>query len=1058
MSGDISAGGMSHRNDLIGRFAQHPVACNLLMIMMLLAGFWALAKLNTQMFPTFSIDYIHIGVPWSGASAEDVEAAIINVIEDKVRNLADVKEMNSVSKRSWGDVWLRFEEGTDLNAAADKVTQALASIRNLPADAEDPTITILENRELINRLVITGPPSLAELRPLAKLMEEQLLAAGIAEIRIVGLPEEELAIQFERRTLHELGLSLPQIAARIRSQSQDVPAGQLGQAEMGRELRGIEQRRSELGFQHLPLVASADGSLLTLGDVATVTRRAKDGSLSMRMDGKPAVELALYRSTTDDTLQMANTVAAWLEQFRAQIPPGVDVKVYDERWKPLSERIALLVKNGASGLVLIILILYLFLTGRVAFWVTVGIPVSFMATLMVLYLIGGSINMISLFALIMALGIIVDDAIVVGEDALTHYQTGEDSLQAAEGGARRMFWPVMSSSLTTVAAFLPLMLVGDYIGAILGAIPWVIVCVIIASLVESFLILPGHLRHTFLKQQHRRESPFRERLNARFDRFRDHFFRPIVTHALAHRRVVVAGAFAALTLAFGLLLGGRIGFVFFPTPEVNVLIVNASFHAGTPQAKVSDYMAAIEDNLAATDTALGGGLVQTAVTRLGMAIQPGTNFTRTGEQYAHMQIELLASDHREVRNTQFIQEFESRLVRPPELASFGVFEPSIGPPGRDLEIRVSGHDASTIKLAALDLAERLSATPGVAGVEDDTPYGREQVIFELNAVGESLGLTTAEIGRQLRATFDGELVQIIQIAGEEVEVRVTGVDAERNYLHGLDSLPIQLPNGDSVPLGNVVELHSQRGFERLRHAGGQLAIKVTGDVLENMANANLIRADLQSQVLPELRARYPVQFSFTGQAEDQAATLGDMRRGLFYGLAMIYLVLAWVFGSYGWPLIVMSIIPFGIIGALFGHWVMGLDLTMLSIFGLFGLSGIVVNDSIILVAFYKELRARGLNCNAALIEAACQRLRAVLLTSLTTIGGLIPLMFETSLQASFLIPMATSITFGLAFATVLVLVVVPTLLSLYEQRFGTAQGLKASGAAIDATEPAAAPL
>ena len=1029
-----------HRNDLIGQFAQHPVACNLLMVMMLLAGLWGLSKLNTQLFPTFSIDYINIVVPWSGASAEDVEEAVVNVIEDKVRNIAGVREMSSVSKRGWGGVWLRFESGSDLRAAADEVDQAIATIRNLPQDAEDPTITILENRELISRLVLSGPDSLAELRPVARRMEQELLAKGIAEIRILGLPEEEIAIQVERATLHELGLSLPDIAARVRSQSQDVPAGELGQADIARELRAVEKRRSELGFARLPLYSQSDGSVITLGDIATVSRRARDGALSMRVNGQVAVELALYRSSSDDTLDMARTVESWLTGFRQQMPPGFEIQVYDEQWKPLQDRIQLMIKNGASGLLLVVLILFLFLSGRVAFWVTVGIPVSFMATLMVLYLIGGSINMISLFALIMALGIIVDDAIVVGEDALTHYQQGAVPLQAAERGARRMFWPVLSSSLTTIAAFLPLMLIGDYIGAILGAIPWVIVCVIIASLIESFLILPGHLRHTFARQHHRPEGERRRKLNAYFDHFRDHIFRPVISHALNHRRLVLAGAFGSLLLVFGLLAGGRIGFVFFPTPEVNMLIANAGFTAGTPRERIAEYMAEIEKQIQATDEALGGDmdepLVQTAVTRLGMAIQPGTNFTRTGDQYAHIQIELLASDHRDVRNATFIQELEARVSRPPEMDTFGVFEPSLGPPGRDLEIRISGQDASALKQAALALTDILAATPGVAGVEDDTPYGREQVIFELNAVGKSLGLSTADIGQQLRAGFEGEIVQIIQIDGDEVEVRVTSSDAERKHLRGLESMPVRLPDGRSAPLGNVVTLHARRGFERLRHSGGQLAVKVTADVIEQIANANRIRADLQQDILPQLSARYPVQFAFTGQAEDQAATLGDMQRGMLYGLAMIYLVLAWVFGSYGWPLVVMSIIPFGLVGALFGHWVMGLDLTILSLFGFFGLSGIVVNDSIILVAFYKELRERGLSVHNALVEASCQRLRAVMLTSLTTIAGLTPLMFETSLQARFMIPMATSITFGLAFATTLVLILVPTLLSLYEQALG----------------------
>ncbi len=1018
---------------MIGRFAQHPVACNLLMIIMILSGLWALTKLNTQFFPTFSIDYIMVTVPWSGASAEDAESAITDVLEDRFRTLADVKEVSSVSKQGLAQIWVRYREGTDLNAAADEIDQAISTVRNLPETAEDPQITILENRELINRLVVNGPTSLNELRPIIRRMETELLELGIEQVSIIGLPEEEIARQFTPAQIHELGLSLPEIANLISARSRDVPAGSLGRADVSRELRSVQQRRTEIGFQSLPLVTDDSGRLLTLGDVARVERRAKDDALELRYQGQLAVELALYRGKTDDALRTAGIVDNWLSALRPTLPPNVEITVYDQQWHLLRERINLLLKNGLSGLVLVIGILYLFLNGRVALWVTVGIPVSFLATLVVLYLTGGSINMISLFAMIMALGIIVDDAIVVGEDALAHYQFGEAPLEAAEGGARRMFWPVLSASMTTVAAFLPLMLIGDYIGAILKAIPWVVICVIIASLVESFLILPGHLRGAFHTMHHRQAPPRRQKLEDAFNRFRDQRFRPFVAAALRNRRVVLAAAFAAMLFVMGLMGGGRVGFVFFPTPEINVLIANVGFATGTPEERVSEFLAELETALAETDAELGGDLVRTAVTRLGMAIQPGTNFTRTGKQYAHIQVELKPSDQRDVRNPEFMSNWENRVKRTPGVETFGIFEPSVGPPGQDLEIRVTGENANQIKQAAQELLQVLRETPGVSGAEDDTPYGREQIIFELNPVGESLGLTTAAVGRQLRAAFDGELVQIFQDQGDEIEVRVTFADADRDRVRGLDSLPVVLPNGHSVPLGNVVSLSTQRGFERLRHSDGRLAIKVTGNVIEALANANAIRAELSATVLPDIKRRYPVHFEFTGQAEDQAETLKDMVTGLVYALALIYVVLAWVFGSYGWPLVVMSIIPFGIVGALFGHWVMGIDLTILSLFGLFGLSGIVVNDSIILVVFYKEQRAEGMPVQQALTEAACQRLRAVLLTSLTTIAGLTPLMFETSMQAQFLIPMATSITFGLAFTTGLVLVFVPTLLSLWEE-------------------------
>ncbi|MEN8720630.1 MAG: efflux RND transporter permease subunit, partial [Oceanococcaceae bacterium] len=834
-------------------------------------------------------------------------------------------------------------------------------------------------------------------------------------------------------TLSALDLTLPELAQALRDRSQDAPVGLLAESSASRELRAVQKRRGEYALSTLLLPDRSGEHSLRLGDVASIDRAPKTDEVLVSMAGAPAVELALFRSRTQDALDTAEIVNDWIERTRPILPPELSLHVYDEQWKPLQERITLLLKNGLSGLVLIVAVLYLFLTGRVAFWVTVGIPVSFLATLFVLYLSGGSINMMSLFALIMALGIIVDDAIVVGEDAAAHYDAGEGAIGAAEGGARRMFWPVISSSATTIAAFLPLMLIGDYIGAILFAIPMVVICVIIASLIESFLILPGHLRHSLERMHHRPTSGWRRRFDVGFARFREGAFRRLVRAALGNRRVVLATALAGLVLAIGLLSGGRITFTFFPTPELNALIANVGFAAGTPDDEVQDFLAELERSLGVVNDDLGGDFVLTAVARQGTSVQPGTNFTRSGRQYAHMQIELTPSDARDVRNAEFIRRWEQEIQLPTGLDTFGIFEPSIGPPGRDIELRLVGQDLPAIKRAALELVDLLQATPGVSGVDDDTPFGREQILFALNAEGEALGLDTRGLAQQLRAALDGELVQIYQDDGAEIEVRLQLTSADTDSIIGLNNLPIRTPAGRIVPLGNVVNLDTQRGFDRIRRSEGQRAIKISADVDESTTNATALRARISRDIVPDIEARFPVRVQQTGQAENQANTFADMQRGLLFALALIYIVLAWVFASWGWPLLVMSIIPFGLVGAIFGHWLLGMDLTILSLFGLFGLSGIVVNDSIILVVFYKQLREAGVPVQQALEDASCLRLRAVLLTSLTTIGGLIPLMFETSLQAQFLIPMATSIVFGLALATLLVLVLVPTLLSLYEQ-------------------------
>ena len=1041
-----------HRNDIVGIFAQHKVAANLLMIVMLLAGVWGLSNLNVQFFPNFEVEVVTVRTIWSGASAEDVERSITIPLEQTLRTTDGLDKMTSTSSQGLSLISLEFPTDSDMGAASDRVTELVNSVRNLPLDAEPTEVSHVVRYEPVARLLVHGPSDIRELRPLVRRIERELLEGGIAKVDITGLPEDELAIQIPQAALEDLGLSLKDVAARVATDSRDLPAGTVGRDDVGREIRTLNQSRSELEFEQIALLADREGRLVRVGDVAEVERRARPNQVELSYQGKPAVELRTMRSATSDSLESAQILQAWLADARQRYPPGVGFTVYDESWTLIQDRINLLVKNGLGGLVLVIAILFLFLNGRVALWVTVGIPVSFMATLAIVYVAGGSINMISMFALIMALGIIVDDAIVVGEDALSHYQSGEGSLEAAEGGARRMLAPVMSSSLTTIAAFIPLFAITGFIGKFLGDIPFVIVCVIIASLIESFLILPGHLRHSFRSLQHQDPGRFRRRWDAGFARVRDHHFRGLVTWAVNNRMAIVAIALASVIVLFGLLRGGRIGFSFFPNIEANMIVASATFVAGTPPDRVATFARQMERALYETDEALGGGLVKVATVATGRGYFSKGRQTQTGDQFASLTVELIPSDQREVRNEALIEAWDERLMRPPGLEYLTITSRTGGHPGRDLEVQLTGGDAETLKLAALDLAESLAAIPGVQAIEDDMPYGPQQLVFSLSPLAESLGLSVEDVGRQLRGAFDGELAQLFNEGDEEVEVRVMLPDRERHRLTALEDFNLMLADGRRVPLLSMIELEERRGFKAVRHTEGRLAVNLFADVDKKIANANAIRAQLRAGLLPEMAQRYGINWDFTGRAEDQRETADDMKRGALFALAMIYIVLAWVFGSYGWPLVVMAIIPFGIVGALFGHFVMGITPTILSMFGLFALSGIVVNDSIILVVFYKQLREKGMAVKQAIVEAACQRLRAVLLTSLTTIAGLLPLLFETSLQAQFLIPMAVSISFGLAFATFLVLLLVPSLLSALEGARLRLFGLRVAG------EPALAEL
>lgn len=1015
-----------HSRGFIGLFARHKVAANLLMLIMLLAGVVALLKINVQFFPNFELDYATVRVVWPAANAEDIESSITEPIERVLRNLDNLDEMTSTSSLGVSVVSLKFEEGTNMIEALDQINQRVGELRNLPQDAEKPIIERIVRYEPIARVVLIGEQAtLDELRPLARRFERELLDAGIDKVDLKGLPLEEMAIEVSQHQLESLGLSLDQIGNQLAGMSRDLPMGTVGDAENAQDMRSIQQGRNEKDFASMPIKMTATEKVL-LADIAAIDRRAKKNAAMLFVDGAPAIEMQLMRSEAGDTLKSSKIMQNWLAETEPSLPEGVRVQVYSETWSLVNQRIMLLVNNGIGGLILVVLILYLFMNGRVAFWVAVGIPVSFMATLMIMYLAGGSINMISLFGLIMALGIIVDDAIVVGEDSLAHHEMGEPSLQAAEGGAHRMLAPVTASSITTVGAFLPLMLIGGEIGNILFAIPLVIIAVIFASLIESFVILPGHLKNALNKVERPKKGSLRYRLDSVIDHWRNVQFRGAVRWVLAHRAIAISSTLAAMILVLGLLAGGRLSFVFFPSPESTRLQAEARFVAGTPSAVSSKYVEQLYQALLETEQALEPGIVKIAI------VHYNEGNREKGPGFSSINIELSEPDQRQTRNEAFIRMWQQKAGKVPGLDVLTIEAPRMGPPGSDIDVRIWGAEPRILKQASLSLQEALMQIQGVSGIRDDLPFGRDQLVAQLTPEGTALGFSYGNLARQMSDAYSGRLVQIFTDQEDEVEVRLQLPVSEQETVASLHRMQVVSPSGVSVPLSSVVSWESQRGFDVMRHVDGRLAVTVIGEVDKTLNNANLILEQLQETILKSLEAQYGIQYSLEGQNARQADTLGDMKIGLLVGLSIIYIVLAWVFASYSWPIFVMLAIPFGLVGAITGHWLLGIDMTILSLFGFFGLAGIVVNDSIILVSFYKRLREEGMVVNQALEEASVQRVRAVLLTSLTTIAGLLPLLFETSLQAQFLIPMAVSIAFGLAFSTLLILLVIPAILSVYE--------------------------
>ncbi len=1022
----------SSSGGIIAMLAGHPIAANVLMVAMLASGAFALTKLTSQFFPTFDLEVVTVRTTWSAANPEDVERSITTPLEEAIRSIDRINKMTSSSALGVSVISVEFEEGADLIEAVEQVKQQVNTVRNLPENADDPQVQRVIRYERVGRILLSSKEvGLSKLHQSARQIEADLLSAGIDKISFLGLPKLEMRIRLNQSELSRLGLSISDVGRAINQFSTDVPVGNIGKDDIARDVRVLAQGRNVEDFSNLILRSSAK-EVVRLSDVATIKLGNRDSQVLLYHEGHPAIQMTIERIEGGDTLKAAEILKKWhtenVETLKSEL---IDVDVFDRRWVSLQQRINVLVENGLSGLVLVLLVLYLFMRARVAFWVAIGIPSSFMLTLFVLWLIGGSINMISVFALIMALGIIVDDAVVVGEDGLRHFEEGDGAYDSAVAGAHRMTTPIIASSLTTIAAFIPLLLIGGTIGKILYAIPIVIICVIVASVLESFWVLPGHLHHAFQKMNRDEDSSgLRYRFEQKFNHFREHGFDAIVRFCLRNRLSVLSCTIGALVLAFGMMAAGLVRFEFFPSPDGREIYLQANFVPGTPQETVRRYLTYAESQLAKAEEVLGEKTVLLSVNRVGTS---GGRRGDTADYIGSIHVEVFDPDKRTKRNRDFIAQWRKLLVPWEGLEQLSIYERQVGPPGRDFSVRLYGPSIHVTKQASLALQQAVKELPGTSNIEDDLPYGKDQLVFELTQQATAQGLTVDALARQLRNAFSSLLVQIYTQDREEIEVRVSADEAQSNQLGQLQGFTVTIPSGQQMPLDNLVVWKSRQGFEAIRHFDAQAAIEVFADLDPKQITFNELRPALVNQILPELEDQYRIRWAFSGRAESQKETLGDMRSGAVIGLGLIYIILAWVFASWGWPLLVMMMIPLGLIGAIFGHWLLGINLTILSIFGLFGLSGILINDSIILVVTYRRLLQKGLQYTEALVLASKQRLRAVLLTSLTTIGGLTPLLFEKSLQAQFLIPMAATLVFGLAVSTILILVVVPVQLSLYEQ-------------------------
>ena len=1017
---------------IIGLFVRHPTAPNLLMATLILVGLFSILKLNRQFFPDFELPSIVVSVPWPGASAEDVETNILDVLEPELRFLDEVYEVTSYAREGAATISIEFNSGADLQKAQSDVEQAVSRVVTLPDDSERPIISRSTIFDRVAKIAISGPFSEQVLKTFAKELRDGLLDAGIDKVTLDGARDEEIWIQVREDELRSLGLTLRDISGKVRENTQDLPAGRLeGDVEV--QLRAKSERKTPETIGEIEVKGSRTGEKIFLKDIAKIETRYEREGISGVLGGTKGIELNVQRSLSGDTIKTMEIMDAYLEDARPTFPPSLDIQVYDVRGKFVAQRLGILLENGMQGLVLVLAMLFIFLNARIAFWVAAGIPVALLAALGVMMMTGQSINMVSMFALIMMLGIIVDDAIVVGEEAATLEAKGYPSLRAAEEAALKMLPPVTAASLTTMAAFFPIFFVSDRIGDIMSAIPLVVFAVLIASLMECFLILPGHLRHS--GSGGRQVSTLRRKFDAGFARLRDGLFGQFVSLSYRWRYVTVSVLVATFILAVGAIHGGRIGFQFFPSPEPEYIRATIEFGAGLPRAEQERALATIEKSLYDVEkkllAKLNGKEGQPKEERLVEAVFGllGKSGRTQGDNIAEIGVQLTPSEERNVRTKNIIRAWNKNLPAVAGVERIAVAGRRGGPPGRDVDVRLQDAPIGVLKQASEELKQILTGFPGVSAISDDLPYGKQEYVFELTPRGLALGFTGTEVGQQVRNAFEGAIATRFARGDEEITVRVMREQASQGR-QDLSLLYLITPDGDRVPLTEIVSISERKTFSIVQRKDGVRTVGVTGDIDAEVSSTQEVIARLDEEVMPQLAQKYGLRYAYKGRADETRKSFRDLQQGSLLALALIYITLAWVFGSYWKPIAVMLIIPFGFVGAVIGHYVMGFSLTIISMIGLLGLSGILVNDSIVLVSRIKERIEHGDSLAEAAIGGAKDRLRAVLLTSLTTIGGLTPLMFETSRQAQFLVPMAVTLVFGLAAATVLVLVLVPSLIGI----------------------------
>jgi hydrophobic/amphiphilic exporter-1 (mainly G- bacteria), HAE1 family len=1024
-------------------FAAHPTAPNLLMVLFFFVGILSLPGLVRETFPDFASTEVEVSIPYPGATAEEVEQGVCIRVEEALEELSDIVEVRSEAREGIARIVAEMREGGDSDRFLTDVKTEVEAIDDFPDETEKPIIKQLGRTDLVVSVAVTGPMSVPDLKAYSEEVKDRLMRLEeISQVEVRGFPQHQIRVEIPADTLMRYGLSLSEIAERIRRQSLDFPSGTVETSQEDVVIRFADERRSIRGFEELTVLSGATGAAVRLGDIATITDRFDPEEDKVLFNGKRAGLLVVKKTKDQDALEILDAIHAFLEQERQTAPPTVEYTLTQNISSIVRDRLQMLSINGMEGLILVFLTMWLFFSFRFSFWVAMGLPVSFMGAFFGMQLIGFSLNMLTMVGLLMGIGLLMDDAIVISENVAAQVRKGKSPLQAAVDGTAEVAPGIISSFLTTVLVFGSVaILLEGHMGRVLWVMPVVLILVLGFSLVEAFCILPAHLTHA-LKKGGDGPGRLQVKVDVILDTLREKYLGRAVDWTVEHRYLFLGLVLTLFLLSVGMVAGGRLKMQAFPEIDGDVLEARILLPQGTPLERTEAVARRVADALTRVNKELtplqpeGQSLVQYVSVRFGENLDA----YEAGAHLVTVAADLLGAEKRETRLDDITALWRKETGVIPDVISLTYKEPVIGPAGLAIDIRLQGSDLDQLKQASLELMDRLNEYRGVMDLNDDLRPGKPEILVRANERALALGMDGETIARQLRTAFFGATAAEFQAGPESYEVDVRLAPSGQPGLSDLDRFYLTASDGRQIPLAGVADLEQSRGYARIFRVDSVRTVTVRGDVDSNTANEAQIISEVTKNFLPNLQKRYPgVTFSLEGQTKESGKTSGSLQTAMLVALFGIFLLLSLQFHNYVVPLAIMSAIPLAFIGVVWGHLLMGLELSMPSIMGYVSLAGVVVNNSILLAHFIRMRTTKGENAATAAKAASRLRFRAVLLTTLTTIMGLAPLLLERSLQAQILIPLAVSLVFGLLAASILVLLVLPPLYALLDD-FGVAEG------------------